>query len=113
MASEYIAEGSILFTDGAKAYEKLAKEKGWPHAYVDHEEGEFARKQMIRRKLRTVSTQAIDGLWGNLKMWYNARRGTYEGQVWATVKEWQWRHNHSGEDLFLLLLQHIRDGYYR
>ena len=28
MARDYIAAGSILFTDGAKAYAKIAKEEG-------------------------------------------------------------------------------------
>ena len=33
--------------------------------------------------------------------------------VWSVVKEWQWRHNHKGEDLFTVLLKDIEDGYYR
>ena len=108
-----IADGTILFTDGAKAYEKLAKEKGWVHAYVDHEEGEFSRDQRIRGKVRKVSTQYIDGVWGNFKTWYNARHGAYKDHVWSVVKEWQWRHNHRGEDLFMVLLKDFKDGYYR
>ena len=38
----------LIFTGGAKAYDKLAKEKGWTHAYVDHQEGESVRYQRIR-----------------------------------------------------------------
>ena len=113
MAAEYIAEDSILFTDGAKAYEKLAKERGWAHAYVDHQEGEFSRDQRIRSKLRKVSTQYIDGVWGNFKTWYNARHGVQKDHIWSVVKEWQWRHNHRGEDLFMVLLKDIHDGFYR
>ena len=112
MAREYIAPGSILFTDGAKAYAKVAKEEGWQHAYVDHQNGEFIRHQRVGGKLREVSTQRIDGAWGNFKTWYKARYGAMPDHVWAVLKEWQWRHNHKDEDLFLRLLEHIRDGFY-
>ena len=111
MAREYIAPGSILFTDGAKAYAKVAKEEGWQHAYVDHQNGEFIRHQRVGGKLREVSTQRIDGAWGNFQTWYKARYGAMPDHVWAVLKEWQWRHNHKDEDLFLRLLEHIRDGF--
>ena len=83
------------------------------HAYVDHEAGEFSRDQRIRNKLRKVSTQSIDGVWGHLKTWYNGRYGAYPQHVWSVVKEWQWRHNHRGEDLFAVLLSDIGGGLYR
>ena len=83
MARDYIAVGSILFTDGAKAYAKVAKEEGWRHAYVDHQNGEFIRHQRIGGKLREISTQRIDGAWGNFKTWYKARYGASPDNAWA------------------------------
>ena len=49
----------------------------------------------------------------SFKTWYNARHGVNADHVWSVVKEWQWRHNHKGEDLFTVLLKDIEDGYYR
>ena len=43
--------------------------------------------------MRVVSTQGIDGAWGNLKTFLRARGGTTDGQLEASVKEFQWRTN--------------------
>ena len=56
-----------MYTDGARAYEQISAELAFSHAYVDHSKGEYSKKQMIRRKLRSVHTNTIDGWWGRLK----------------------------------------------
>ena len=89
-----------------------AKSLGIFHAYVDHQAGEYSRHENFKGKKREISTQRIDGQWGNLKTWYNGRYGVGEDQIWSVLKEWQWRHNMKHKDLFITLLEHIRDGFY-
>jgi len=63
----WIKPGSHLHTDGAKAYHSVAKPLGIFHAYVDHQSGEYSRHERFKGKLREISTQRIDGQWGNLR----------------------------------------------
>ena len=53
---EKVADGSILFTDGARAYQSLCKELRLKRSSVDHTSGEFVRRERLWGKLRTVST---------------------------------------------------------
>ena len=67
--------------------------------------------QRINGKLRVVSTQGIDGAWGQLKTFLRARGGVRPEHLETNVKEFQWRRNlpaHS--DPFLALLDCIKDG---
>ena len=45
--------------------------------------GEFIRHQRTGGKLREISTQRIDGAWGNFKTWYKARYGASPDNAWA------------------------------
>ena len=88
-----VAEGSILYTDGARAYESLCKERGLKWSSLDHSSGEFVRRQRLRGKLRVVFTQGIDG------------GGVYTDHLEANVKEFQWRQNLPDDaDPFIALL---------
>jgi len=108
---ERLRPGSLLFTDGARAYISVCKELGVFNSQVDHNKGEFSRRETIRGKLRVVSTQAIDGTWGNLKNFLRARGGCSSGHLESSVKEFQWRHNlPKDSDPFISLLLCIKDG---
>jgi len=109
---EKLTEGSILYTDGARAYESLSKELGFRWSSVDHSSGEFSRKQRLWGKLRVVSTQGIDGTWGRLKTFLRARGGVLTDQLESNVKEFHWRANLPLDaDPFISLLISIRDGH--
>ena len=58
------------------------------YAYVDHSKGEFVRRE--------VHTNTIDGWWGRLKTWWNARAGIQDDHIWTNLKEFQWRCNLRG-----------------
>ena len=109
-----VANGSILYTDGARAYESLCKEIGLKWSSVDHSSGEFVRKQRLWGKLRVVSTQGIDGTWGRLKTFLRGRGGVFADHLESNVKEFQWRRNLPDDaDVFISLLLCIRDGYFQ
>ena len=110
---DHIAPGSIVFADSAKAYIVPAKEHGLWLSCVDHGSGEYVRKEKFRGRLRTVSTQGIDGAWGNLKTWFNSKGGVYSDHILGYLKEFQWRNNIGSDDPFLRLCEHIRDGYFQ
>ena len=110
---DHIATGSIVFADSAKAYIGPAKDHGLRLSCVDHGSGEYTRKEMLRGKLRVVSTQGIDGAWGNLKTWFNSKGGVMTDHIFGYLKEFQWRHNTGWDNPFLRLCEHIRDGYFQ
>ena len=109
-----VKNGSLLYTDGAKAYESLSPKYGLHHQYVDHQKGEFVRKQHFKGKMRTISTQGIDGLWDRMKTFLRSRGGTLRHHLETNVKEYQWRTNlKASDDPFLLLLSDISKGYFQ
>lgn len=55
---ERVKIGSPIYTDGYKMYRCLSKH-GYPHKYVDHDGGEYAREE--------IHTNNIEGFWGILK----------------------------------------------
>ena len=108
---ERLVPGTLLFTDGAKAYTAVCKELNILNEQVDHNKGEFTRRQVIKGKLRVVSTQGIDGAWGNLKNFLRARGGCSADHLESSVKEFQWRFNLPEDaDPFISLLLCIKDG---
>ena len=106
----YRCTGPLLFADSTKAYIAPAKEHGLLLSCVDHGKGEYTRKETIRCKMRTVSTQGIDGACGRLKVWLGPKGGVYADHVLGYVNEFQWRNNMGPADLFVKLGEHIRDG---
>jgi len=110
---EKVNPSSILYTDGARAYESLCKELGIRWSSVDHSSGEYVRRERLWGKLRVVSTQGIDGTWGRLKIFLRARGGVSEALLEENVKEFQWRRNlPNNADVFFSLLECIKDGYF-
>lgn len=108
---DMVASGTMLYTDGARAYESICKEYGMKWSSVDHSSGEFVRKQKLWGKVRVVSTQGIDGTWGRLKTFLRARGGVSPDHLESNVKEFQWRRNLSDDsDVFFALLQCIKNG---
>ena len=82
-----VAVSSILYTDGARAYEALSKEYGLKWSSGDHSNGEFVRKEHLWGRLRVVSTQGFDGTWGRLKTFLRARGGVSVDHLESSVKE--------------------------
>ena len=107
----HIAKYTILFTDGARAYEVISKKAGFLHDYVDHGTGIYAKDATIAGVKRRVHTNGIDGCWGRLKTWLNARGGVKDHLLWENLKEFQWRNNLSDDaDPCLELLSCVRRG---
>ena len=106
-----VLPGSLLFTDGARAYTSACKDYGITNAQVDHSNGEFTRRERLHGKLRVVSTQGIDGAWGRLKTFLRARGGIRSEHLESNVKEFQWRSNLPADaDPFISLLECIKTG---
>ena len=81
------------------------------NSQVDHNKGEFSRREHIAGRVRVVSTQGIDGAWGNLKTFLRARGGISPDHLESSVKEFQWRRNLPNDsDPFISLLQCVKEG---
>jgi len=93
-----------MYTDGARAYTVIAKDIGCKHDYVDHSHFEYVKG--------LVHTNTIDGWWGRLKTWWNARGGVHEDHIFTTLKEFQWRANLRGADPWTSLIAYIKAGHF-
>jgi len=112
LCREHIKPKTVLFTDGARAYEVIAKKVGYLHDYVDHSSGVYSKKATVGGQLRSVHTNTIDGLWGRLHCWWNNRGGVMEHLHYEVLKEFQWRQNLGDRDPFLALLEAIKEGHF-
>jgi transposase-like protein len=81
---KHVARGSRILTDGCQVYRKLPA-NGYPHAWVDHESGEYVRDD--------VHTQGLDGFWGYLKTRLHSVGGIRRRFGHLYVREIQWRYN--------------------
>ena len=91
----------------------IAKQCGFLHDYVDHGHGQYAKDAVFGGKKLKVQTNSIDGCWGRLKTWINARGGVKDHLLWENLKEFQWRNNlRDSADPFLTLLDLVRGGHF-
>ena len=107
-----IARGSILFTDGARAYETISAKCGFKHAYIDHSKGQYAKDAVFGGQTFTVHTNTVDSCWDRLKIGLNARGGVKDHLLWENLKEFQWYNLSDTADPFLTLLELIRRGHF-
>ncbi len=95
---------SLLCTDGAPCYPRLAKECGALHHYVNHSAGEFARPEWYLRKRVSVHTGTIDSVWAQLKRCIPNNLRSTSKDIPLYIRMWQWRHWHSSQHASLLTL---------
>jgi transposase-like protein len=79
-----VVRGSRILTDGCQVYRSLPS-RGYLHAWVDHEAGEYVRGD--------VHTQGLDGFWGYLKTRLHSVGGVRKRFAHLFVREIQWRYN--------------------
>lgn len=82
---ERVVAGSSIYTDGYKMYRCLQKH-GYPHEYVDHEDGEYVRGD--------IHTNNIEGFWGILKRKLGCIGGMRRDKLHLFVAEIVWKFNH-------------------
>jgi transposase len=87
---ERILPASTLFTDEAKAYKRIAWEKGYRHARVRHAERIYVSGD--------IHTSTIEGFWSLVKrgiggVYHSVSREHLQGYL----NEYAWRYNHRDE----------------
>ena len=96
-AFEQIQGGSIVISDGAKAYPSICAECGLRHESCNHAGGQFVK--VVRRGPRpklNVHTGGIDCVWKRVKEQLPGSIHTLvnkkvNGLLWKRVRQWQWR----------------------
>jgi len=88
---------SLLCTDGAPCYPRLAKECGALLHFVNHSAGEFARPEWYLRKHVSVHTATIDSIWAQVKRCIPNSLGSTCADIPMYIRMWQWRHWHSSQ----------------
>ena len=96
-ALKMVKRKSMLMTDGARCYERLAKEHGLRHTCVSHCKGEFAKATRIRtvqqgqRQRQRISTNTglVEQLWSRVKSFVPGQIGmSDEGLLRDYVHMW-------------------------
>ena len=90
-ARAFVHPGADVYTDGARAYEVLAREFSWDHRAVSH------KKEWVREEgNKKVHTNKIDGMWAHVRGFINARGGLRKHRLQWYLREFEWRHNTEG-----------------
>lgn len=95
-----VALGSVLHSDGWKAYSGLVDLGYKKHPRVDH-----GRNQFVRRK---AHINGIENFWGQAKMRLAKFRGLSRATLRLHLKECEFRFNHRRDNLYPLLLKEFK-----
>lgn len=94
-----VLEGSTIYSDGWRAYDGLIL-NGYDHYRVFHSKNEFARGKS--------HVNGIEAFWSFAKRRLSKFNGLSEESFALHLKECEWRWNHRGEDMYVILLTLLR-----
>lgn len=94
-----VLEGSIINTDGWKAYDGLVI-NGYDHYRVFHSENEFVRGK--------CHVNGIESFWSFTKRRMSKFNGLTDEMFYLHLKESEWRFNHRHDKIYPILLREFR-----
>ena len=94
-----ILESSTIYSDGWKAYDGLVL-NGYEHYRIYHSHDEFARGKN--------HVNGIESFWSFTKRRLNKFNGFTKSNFSIFLKESEFRFNHRQDNIYMLLLSHIR-----
>jgi transposase-like protein len=93
-----IRPGSIIMTDGWKAYQTLSLH-GYQHHVVNHSQN------YVDPSDRQIHTQGVENQWRQLKRWLRAKGTNLGDNIQEYINEWLYKQENSSN--FDLFLEHI------
>ena len=100
---EWVAPGTVIVSDGWKAYANLWKQYGYIHKTVNHSI-EFVNKEEFH-------TNKIEGLAVNESETVLPTHGRKKEHYSCYLAEFKWRYVHRGEDLWKVFLDDVKRIY--
>ena len=91
--------GSVLYTDGWRAYRRL-NEYGYQHHWVNHD------LYYCDPSDPSINTNMIEGLWAQIKRWL-PRAGSYNLTEYLDLFQWFYQQKLNGKNPFWRLLELI------
>jgi|TARA_Y100000310_G_C20518810_1_gene732605 transposase-like protein len=88
---EYIAKGSLIYTDEYNIYNRL-QQWGYDHKSVNHGRGEFARDE-DGDGFHEVHVNTIEGFWSLLRSWLRPHRGISQEKLPLYLAFFEFIHN--------------------
>ena len=98
---------TMLLTDGARCYPRLAGDSGVLHACVAHSNGQFVAQAWRGQEKISVHTGTIDAIWNSLKSWIPNSLTSQSPDLMMYVKAWQWRFVNKYKDVEKKTLQYL------
>ena len=93
-----VQAGSVLVSDGAPCYPKIAKEMKLIHRSCNHSKGQFVAKSRVQGKSFKAHTGGVDSAWQLLKESIpksvsTRAKGTakFNSKIHMYIRAWQWR----------------------
>ncbi|CAK0871220.1 unnamed protein product [Prorocentrum cordatum] len=98
---DHVATKSVLVSDGARLYARLAREHGLRHRFCVHSKGIWNEKARVRGYgTLDVNTGMIDERWSRIKewipkgIWGSDGEGNLNVELWSYVYQWWFRCHH-------------------
>ena len=97
-----VEPGSVLYTDGWRAYRRL-NEYGYQHHWVNHD------LYYCDPSDPSINTNMIEGLWAQIKRWL-PRAGSYNLTEYLDLFQWFYQQKLNGKNPFWRLLELIAES---
>ena len=97
-----VEPGSVLYTDGWRAYRRLNK-YGYQHHWVNQD------LYYCDQSDPSINTNMIEGLWAQIKRWL-PRAGSYNLTGYLGLFQWFYQQKLNGKNIFWRLLELIAES---
>ena len=98
LMSKLNGQKTVLMTDGAKCYSRIASECDVMLAQVSHSQGSFVKKVTRNRQNLSCHTGTIDSMWNLMKKSIPSNLSAKSGLLMVYARAWQWRCIHKNAD---------------
>ena len=101
LMSKLNGQKTVLMTDGAKCYSRIASECDVKLAQVSHSQGSFVKKVTRNRQNLSCHTGTIDSMWNLMKRLIPSNLSAKSDLLMVYAEAWQWRCIHKNADCLL------------
>ena len=98
LMSKLNGQKTVLMTDGAKYYSRIASECDVMLAQVSHSQGSFVKKVTKNRQNLSCHTGTIDSMWNLMKKSIPSNLSAKSDLLMVYARAWQWRCIHKNAD---------------
>ena len=108
LMSKLNGQKTVLMTDGAKCYSRIASECDVMLAQVSHSQGSFVKKVTRNWQNLSCHTGTIDSMWNLMKKSIPSNLSAKSDLLMVYARAWQWRCIHKNADCQLITVHALQ-----